>query len=274
MVINLIIFASDARYHPAASRLQRQAIDSGWFTNIYIYGLDKRLKGFTPSCVKDGFAHEVPRGFGLWSWKPEFIVYCMDNIIKRDEYIVYLDVGCEINSRGGLFFELFLEKAQQGLVVATNTSKFDFFWSSRTLIRRLKPSFWSLFSYQYQAGILIFRNSHTVRAFMSDWMTSCLDSDYELLRDKSVCEGWFGENRHDQSVFSLLAKKRNIGYTMGYSLDYKVMVSSEFMAAFPFWASRNLSSKSIRINDGLAASNSLYAMVRFFVLRIIAKFSA
>lgn len=272
--INLLMFPSDPSYYPAASRLQRQAIDSGWFKDIYIYGLDKRLERFIPSCVGDGFADEIPRGFGLWSWKPEFIVYCMDNLIKSDEYIVYLDVGCEINSQGVSFLDFFLEKAQQDLIVTTSTKKLNLLWSSRNLIRRYKPSLKTLFSYQYQAGLIVFRNSDIVLSFMTDWMSDCLINDYEFLRDKSIWEGWLGENRHDQSVFSLLANERNIAYPLRYSLsyNYKVMVTSEFMAAFPFWPCRNLSSQSIQEEHPIGVSTSFFARLKFFVLRIIAKF--
>jgi hypothetical protein len=273
--INLIMFPSDPSYYPAASRLQRQAMDSGWFKNIYIYGLDERLEHFIPSCIGDGFADEIPRGFGLWSWKPEFIVYCMNNLIKSDEYVVYLDVGCEINTQGASFLNFFLEKAQQDLIVTTSTNKINFLWSSRNQIRRDKPSLKTLFSYQYQAGILVFRNSSYIRSFMRNWMLDCLVNNYEFLRDKSIWEGWLGENRHDQSVFSLLAKERNIVYALRYSLsyNYKVMVTSEFMAAFPFWASRNLSSLPIQEEHPIGVSVSFFAKLKFFVLRIIAKFS-
>jgi hypothetical protein len=50
------------------------------------------------------------------------------------------------------------------------------------------------------------------------------------------------------------------------------MVTSEFIAAFPFWASRNLSSQSIQEGHPIGVSVSFFARVKFFLLRIIAKF--
>ena len=71
-------------------RLENEARDTGWFTDVFNYTSDDLLsynKSFTPT------------GAGYWWWKSVICQICL-NKIKKDDILLYLDAGCSINIKG------------------------------------------------------------------------------------------------------------------------------------------------------------------------------
>jgi hypothetical protein len=242
----LLIFASDEHYFNAARRLEAQAKDVGWFDEILVYGPSDRFNGYKPECIRNGFSLDYPRGCGLWAWKPDFILHCLRNCVEERGIVVYLDAGVELNKHGASNFEYYVRVATAGLVVATRTKNIEYFYSNNLLRSALRSGFRDTCSYQYQAGLLVFDNSPRNRALIEKWMTLCLASNGLFLTAKSPAHGYYGENRHDQAVFSALVKKEKIVHSIGLPLSGlpQILSRSRYMKTFPFFSVKNFTTES------------------------------
>jgi len=102
VLINFITFGSHNEYIDAGKRLIEQAIGLNIFNHATLYTGDC-LKNDTSFWSKHGeFIDKNPRGYGYWLWKPYIIKKNMERM-KNGDILLYLDSGCEIDSREKVF---------------------------------------------------------------------------------------------------------------------------------------------------------------------------
>lgn len=270
----LLIFSSDSKYANAAERLRNQAINLGWFDKIIVYGSSDDLIGYRPECFENGFSAKYPKGAGLWAWKPEFISYCLDHLIDANSIICYLDAGVELNKYGKDKLFQYFKIAELGKFIATRTHKIEYLYSNLLLIKYLNPSILNLVSYQYQAGLLIFKNTKENINFIKQWESLCKLNNYRLLTAYSPLYPYIGENRHDQAIFSLLFKRLNYRFSIGLPLsgNREAIIRSRYMKSFPFFSMRNYTNNLIINYFQCGESTSAYRhRVVYLILRIYYK---
>jgi hypothetical protein len=203
-----------ALYENTLNRLKQEADASGLFQSFEIC----RTKDLDASFVdrfRDVLA--MDRGGGYWIWK----VPLMQQHLKRLQYgdiLVYLDGGDSVDKNGTDRFWWYVEQMQR-----TNTSILTFrmehkelMWTSDAIFKYFnitpKTSLWDKVAEtgQYMASVLIMRKTPQLESIMAMYNQTLYDDPYlftdyynKATKDKRRS---FADNRHDQSVFSIVRK--------------------------------------------------------------------
>ncbi len=193
---------------------------------------------------------EVP-GYGYWIWKAEI---CKTALISCRELgyrgVIYLDIGCELfesrMSRFTLRILFRIAMLREALVFTSGGT--DLQYTKRYVLEKMNPSKRDSSSLQVAATWFIVTPEKSID-LISEWSDLCL-SDTALL-DLSGCElaqnnQEFLTHRSDQSVFSLLCKKRKIRSLSCLDYSGRNMRFHRIRRHFyPIWTARNLSSKNL-----------------------------
>ena len=219
--------------------IQKQAEKSGFFD--FVFAFDEM--GFESWYQKKYANHFVQgsRGFGYWQWKSYLVRRIMDRMNEGD-YLVYADAGCTINANGRQrlndYFEI-VDTHPSGILgfqqgwMESEWTKGDIF----AYLGVLDNSEY-LNHGQIAATAFIIKKQWKSQQFVDEWYYIC-NNYYELITDSpSVAPNAsnFKENRHDQSVFSVLSLKYGIA-----ELPVEEIFSEngyENMRQYPIWATR------------------------------------
>jgi hypothetical protein len=195
---------------PTLKRFEEQAKQMS-YDNIFIYTEHQLNKEFY-NHFEDKFKL---RGFGYWVWKPQVILQTLEKM-KNGDILQYTDAGCHLNPNGlrklDEFFDL-VDKSSNGILgfqmgyiekIWTKGDLFDYF-----NVREQKDIY---DTGQLWAGAIFIKKCEKSIEFIKNWLKIYYD-DFSLTDDspsKSPNFEGFKENRHDQSIFSLLIKINNI----------------------------------------------------------------
>lgn len=186
-----------------------------WFGK-YIAKVDK-VYSFGPNDIDDDYklAHgnilNVPRGNGLWLWKPYFINKVLDDCADGD-YLFYVDSGAFFIKNVNKMIESFREN--ESIWVSDNPTIESCFTKPKCF--EMLGCSGSKFSdtNQIQATYLGIHCCPESRAFIKEWLHLC--ENEELIApegDLNIVEcrdNSFVAHREDQSILSLLCKMRGI----------------------------------------------------------------
>ena len=217
----------------SADRLKKQAEESNYYDEIQILGpsnFDEKMK----KKFKEIVHQRKNRGYGYWFWKPLFIKKIMQQVNLGD-IIHYVDVGCHIQNKNSKFndylnliidknkwilsFQYFSERKKLTNRISfpkreefkyTKSDLLDYFGFLDNKNITNSPQFWA-------GSFFIVRRAESIN-FLDEWI-DVFEKKLDLIDDsKSNIENLKGfiENRHDQSVFSLLCKKYNIKSLSAY----------------------------------------------------------
>ena len=191
-------------------RFFNEANDTGWFDTITLYGSEDIDNDFKEN-FKDILSME--RGGGYWIWKPYFIKNKL-NEINDGDILIYLDARCTINKQGGLRFQEYIEmlnNSDEG-TISFLLDRIERNYTSKKIFDYLDVDINSDIANNSQtmATILILKkNSKTIK-LVEIW-NSVLYNDPLLFTDaynkKEMNHKDFIDNRHDQSIFSIIRKK-------------------------------------------------------------------
>lgn len=206
-------------------RFRQQAESLNVFDEIYMYDEKSLGKDFRKKWGRYLFPYA--RGYGYWAWKPYLLLDTMKKLEEGD-LLLYVDLGCFFNIRGKQrlleYFDM-VEKNSVGIVGFRSqeegynnmpeTLYYDYEWTKGDTFDyfgvRADRSY--THTTQFEATVILFKKSAQSVAFIEEWL-KVLDDDESLITDSPSrtpnFEG-FRENRHDQSIYSLLAKKYKIG---------------------------------------------------------------
>lgn len=216
----LTIGVGAANYENAARRLSKEATKSKYFSSV-ITETNSTLKqnhgDFLDSHSK--FINEnLKLGYGNFLWKPYLVNHWMNRIPEGDG-LLYLDSGCSFNLKSyeaKKRFEEYMETAliHGSLVTQLRNGQFNIddltekSWTTAELAEVMELSEGSKNSNQIQAGILFLINNSKNREIVKKWWDFCVVEDYKYLQNSFFenPRGVFRQNRHDQSIFSCLAK--------------------------------------------------------------------
>ena len=248
--IGFVFFADGSITNKAASwRLYLQVRRSGIARTIGYYNISKINHKLTTNDKIFIDKYKKTRGYGFWLWKPLIILDFIDKNPELD-FLIYLDVGCEFNVNKSSIDTLsgYLIKAQAHGFVAFST-EIEKYWTKQSLINYINANKELLNSPQIQTGIIVFDN-RIVREICEKWVEIMRFKNYSFLLDVPSNElnqeiDGFKEHRHDQSIFSVLAKKNYSGQI--YSNLEETYFPQNWHNYFdkPFFAVRNLRFTSI-----------------------------
>ena len=208
-MIHLITYG-DSIYEETKQRLYNQASNLGWFDTITSYSpedLDEEFK----KKFKDILSH--PRGGGYWIWKP-YVINKHLEMIKDNDILIYLDAGCYINPKGFERFKEYIEllkNSEEACISFQMQHHIEKKWTTKEIFEYLNINSGSkdiIESGQIIATVKMFRKCANSINIVSVWLNA-LHANPLLFTDhynkNKQCE-IFIDNRHDQSICSVLCK--------------------------------------------------------------------
>lgn len=231
-------------------RFIEQAKSLNAFDEILTYSEENLNSKFK----KDFGRHLIPysRGYGYWSWKP-WIIEDSLNKLEEGDILLYTDLGCFFNSKGinrlNEYFEM-VSQSQIGILGVRSqinsyndlpeTIYYEYEWTKGDILKYFdvydNPFYTQ--TTQIEAGVIFFRKCKSSMQFIKEWQQVFID-DFSLVTDKpSVTPNLSGfkENRHDQSIYSILAKKYGISEISTneiFQRDWSLLEN------YPIWAMRD-----------------------------------
>ncbi|GHV54379.1 hypothetical protein FACS1894216_14280 [Synergistales bacterium] len=188
-----------------------------FFDEVFLFDENKLSVEFT-----EHFADKFKlRGAGYWCWKPQVILLSLEKLNEGD-VLMYADAGCDFNPVGIKRLEEYFDMAEKNvsgiicfsLCFSRGESCPEKNWTKGDVFDYFGARFDEKFteSGQIAATVILVRKSAETIAFIKKWLDVFWDH-FDLVDDSpSVSPNIKGfiENRHDQSIFSILAKKTNI----------------------------------------------------------------
>jgi len=176
-------------------------------------------RSFTPKFEQEfidahaNFILSNGRGYGYWLWKSYLIMRGLEEC-EPGENLLYADAGCSFGTNTGRILDWAkMASEDPGGILAFQLQEncFEHIWTKQDTIRAILPDVKN--DLQLCGTVIMFTNTQKVRDFVKEWFEWCIKDNYHYLTDapSRVPElPCFIDHRHDQSIFSLLAKKYNI----------------------------------------------------------------
>ena len=220
-----LVTFGDSRLKEARSRIQKQARKMGVFGD--------RIRIFDENGLDADFCEKMKehlilgsRGFGYWCWKPQIILQVLREMPEGD-VLLYCDIGCHLNPKGRKRLEEYRQYAlDHGIVAfqsralgetARNDLSMHFLperqWTKMDLLEHFgMADRRDVLDSGQMGGTIVAAARADTQRFMEEWR-ACFYEHFEFVDDtpsKMPNSSDFVENRHDQSVFSVLCKKHGV----------------------------------------------------------------
>ena len=202
----IAITYANEKFERQAKCNKKSAFEIGNVDEHIIYGpndIDPQFK------YKNKEILNQSRGNGYWLWKPYFIYKTFKEKLREGDYLIYTDAGILYMNSTYLIID-FLKKKNAEMWMIKLIYKERFF-SKRDafILMGVDMPFYSE-TFQYMAGVQIYRKSKYTEKFLENLLF--YSQDKRIILDTPNTQGvenypGFIDNRHDQTVLSLLVKK-------------------------------------------------------------------
>ena len=235
MSVHLITYGSN-KFVNSKKRMMVMGMKCGWFNSVKTYGPNDLTSDFK-SKYSDILKYKRLGGYGIFKYN--IIKQRLDEI-KDGDYLVYLDAGCTINRNGHNRFKQYLDILKDnkyGIISFIYNHHFEREWTTKELFNYFKIDLNDRIatSGQILSGILIMKKcSHTYKII--EECHKVIETDKYLITDKynSNQNIFFNENRHDQSILSLIRK------IFGSVIIKDETDGNVKNKLYPFWATRTV----------------------------------
>jgi len=222
--LSFVSFGSDKSYLKLARKTLGELEEFYPEASFMAFGVDdldcgQHISGSSPAAIKN-YATAHPRGYGYWRWKPCVLATALRNQ-EEGGVTVYVDGRSSVPKARIDWLDQFTSDLQID-IVAWQMNFVERNYTTTDLLQRFGYEAESInaLTGQYAATFFGMRNNERCRSFVNEW-GSFLVTNVNLCRDDQTTlpnHLDFLENRHDQSVFSLLLKRAqgNLGvFTLG-----------------------------------------------------------
>lgn len=261
---HIFITYGDAGFEKAKERIIREANNTGVFDEVIAYGPEHLSAELTSSAV-----FKIPRGGGLWSWKPDVVLTTM-NACADGDIIVYCDAGCSLFQSSE--WQRYWRKLSSCDVVAQRLLQPTELWSKQELISYFKNngSRW-VKDFQYMATVLFLKNTPFSRSLVSEWRDVMMhhpECVTDVPSDKlHLQHPTFIDSRHDQSVYSAIIYK----YLSDPSTRQLIYTQWEHIEFFDLFSKQAIRATRLRTGESETFRMKLIALRRRFLLDFILK---
>jgi hypothetical protein len=235
-MIHLITYGNN-NFDNAKKRLCNEAKNSGWFDTITTYGpedLDIEFKHNFKNILN------INKGGGYWIWKPYIIKKQLDKI-KDNDILIYLDAGCSINIHGKERFDNYIDiinKNDSGCI-SFQMPHIENVWTTKEIFKYFNVENNSniVNSGQIVGGIQIIKKNLNSIKLVNLWNQTLYDNPLLFTDHYNINQAsYFKDNRHDQSIFSVIRKMHNI--ILLNDETWFVPFGNDESLKYPFWAIR------------------------------------
>jgi len=206
MKLKIISFGSDDEYINLAQKTV-QSID-----NLYSKSETKVFKPKDLPNEINNYAKSYKKGYGYWVWKPYIIKKALSTANEND-ILLYVDGRSGLRTTGKpiSWLDDFIMENQFDIGIWQTIHK-EISWTNGDIISAFDLDLNSglLKTGQFAATFHAWRKNIRSLNFLTEWLNFLLDNK-EICRDddsKNLNHKKFIENRHDQSVFSLMVKTK------------------------------------------------------------------
>lgn len=240
----------DSRMSHARNRIAKQARDMNFFDEILVWDENDLDEDFRKKW--SAVLNSNTRGFGYWVWKPYSILKALERI-PENATLLYLDAGCHFNQRGKKRLIKYYDELM-GDPLGVKAFPVNMIRHEMCMERRwTKGDLFDFFTCrqnkyitdtaQLETGHIMIRKCPASIKLLEEWYKT-YECNYSLVTDepsKSSNFPDFVENRHDQSVFSLLFK-------LNKGIPFKQGGTIPDIISNPIWSRRDRwgNSKSFR----------------------------
>ena len=239
--IYFITFGNE-KYYELLNKIQSEAISFNIFDKIIIYK-DTDLVNFTDFWEKNNkFILNNDRGFGYWIWK-SYITFKTLELMNENDILVYADAGCTLNKNGMERLNEYIEIVKNnecGNISFQMDNNLEKTWTKMDIFNyfNINNTHNYYFTSQLVAGIFVMRKCPITINIATEWY-NIMSNNYNLIDDspsKLTNDSSFIENRHDQSIFSILRKKHG---TIILNDETNTFIwNVEQYLKFPIWRKR------------------------------------
>lgn len=197
------------RFEKPVNRICNEAKAFSIFDEIYGFD-DNDLKKDNIFWEKHGnFIENNPRGYGYWIWKP-YIIQKKLMELNENDILVYADCGCKMNVHGKPRFLEYIDMLDNnsnnfGLISFRMGNLLEKRWTKQAILKWFMATEKMKNTGQFLAGVqIIKKNKHSIN-IINTWYNNMIP---QLINDDTKNEAnYFIENRHDQSIYSIIVKK-------------------------------------------------------------------
>lgn len=208
---------------PSLKRIGNEAKKFNLFNRFFLF-TEKKLPAYGKKRIKNIIQiSNSKRGFGYWAWKP-IIINSVLTKIKENDILVYSDAGSEFNVNGKAKLLEYIELAKKyDIWVISQSDEFtDVNWTKADTIKYFTDNiieqdknteFQALIHKgQLEAGTIILKKNKFTQDLLREWENLMTLDNLHLFDDSPSIKkniDTFKENRHDQSILSLLLKTKH-----------------------------------------------------------------
>lgn len=252
------------------NRFLNQALKFNIFKDIYIYNfsdLDEKIRKIISITTNDKQKNKG-HNHGYFVWKPHIIKKTLDKI-PEDAILLYLDLGCVLNSKGKETLYEYIDYCQKYSCVG-----FQYRLPNKSILKKLNYKSQKYYEYNYTkievfnyfdisknheiynseviwAGGFLLKKNKITKNFIDSWIKAStiqlLKTEYKSKKDPELIQ-----SSQDQSIFSILFKKFNFKslcaseeteWVLTYDADNNPKKSWNHLLHKPIQARRQLTKK-------------------------------
>ena len=152
----------------------------------------------------------ITRGFGYWCFKPQVILQSLRQINEND-ILIYADIGCEFVKKGRLGLLERLKELENSDIMGFSMHHIEKTWTKNDIFKHfgVQNNVQFTDSGQIAATVLFMKKSPKTLQIITEWL-EIFKKHWHLVDDNPSStpnDISFKENRHDQSIWSILNKK-------------------------------------------------------------------
>ena len=222
MKLKIISFGSNDEYINLADKTVQSV------NNLYSKSETKVFKTKDLPDEINNYAKSHSKGYGYWAWKP-YIVQKALSTLNENDILLYVDGRSGLRKTGKpiRWLDNFILENKFDIAIWQMVHK-EMSWTNGDIVSAFNLDLNSelLKTGQFAATFHAWRKNIRSLNFLDEWLNFLLDNR-EICRDedsKKLNHKKFIENRHDQSVFSLMIKTK---ISRNDLLFFKIMQSKK-----------------------------------------------
>lgn len=203
--MHLLAYGRGFFFARRAQNFRREALATRFFDEVHVF---TKLPDRITSDTRWKLHSKAARGAGYWFWKSALILDLFNTSIAYGDVLVYLDAGSRLGNLSG--WEDLLGTLCRHDIIAFQIDQPEPMWTKGDIFKRFSVGYEDApygTHEQICGTYIIMRKTVRSELFVKHWQD--LVSDFQLVSDKpsrAPNSLQFRENRHDQSLFSMLVK--------------------------------------------------------------------